>query len=276
LNVNTPPTIDIGKDNYYPAFLWADAKMPQKLTTEIPLEFNQVAQNDGSSVEFEIKNENKDFDIYFDEQLSENGKIKVDANQSQKNINLSIVFHPDAKTGKRTLQMTTVHTDLDRINNEVPENYRLVINAKYSVGWNPLKTLLFWLIVIILAILIIIAIMRRIMNPKIRYNVRIINPVDKPVVGKNRNQARKVVMTSNRQKKQGIINYIFNGKTKYVYDDFWADDIILTAATRGVRIERSRIYTCEPHGGVLNKTDNDGIYSLINENTTQTIQLQIN
>jgi hypothetical protein len=232
LNINTPPTIKLGEVKYYPAFLWSDAKIISKLDTELPLTFNKAAYINLSEVEFYLENENKDFDIYYNDKLAKNGKITIDASDTDINNNLkiSILFHPDAKTGKRTLQITAKTTSLDRINNEEPNNYKLAFNVKYAKGWNPLKTILFWILVAIIAIFVILIVIIRANNPtfKIRkLQVEYYSADGELHYANIPLKGYYEVICSDKKQKQSLFARLFKGKIAYEVNGFWDKKICL-------------------------------------------------
>ena len=69
---------------------------------------------------------------------------------------LSIVFNPKAQEGSRYLKINAINKqELDNINGQPVEQYKLTLRSKYVENWNPLKIILMWLCILILAALIL-------------------------------------------------------------------------------------------------------------------------
>ncbi len=135
---------------------------------------------------------------------------------------------------------------------------------------NPLKVAVSWIGICIGVILVLIGLFGRLSNPKIKFTVGVIFPVS--LIAARKNEARIVILTNNRRKKQSFVNLLFKGKTKYVYMDNLVSDIILTSATRGVRVKTS--YICTPCVAIMNKVQNNGIYTFTSGNSEIKIQIR--
>jgi hypothetical protein len=268
--------IFIGKAKYYPAFLFIPKKEQTILTWDLNPIYNKEAKDAKSEVTFEISNDNPSerFDVFFNNELKSDHRFKVKTDL-EKAI-LGIRFTDKAKEGKRYFQLKTQGNQrLNRINNVSPGDFKLSLRARYQIVQNPLLKGLIWLGILFLTIVGVIAVLHRLSNARIKYNIGLTSPVLKALLRKN--EARKLVLTSQSELKQNIFQRFIFGKTKYVYDDFWKDTFELTAANKGVRISRSDIYEIEPHGGILRSNeDNNGLYTLVNNDTKQTITIKIN
>ena len=268
--------IYLGRAKYYPAFLFVPKKQQTILSWDLRPIFNNHANNAKSEVTFEITNDDPSdkFDIFFNNDLKSDHRFKVSTDQDK--AILGIRFIDNTKEGKHYFQLSAKKTDkLNRINNVSPDEFTLSLRARYQTVRNPLLKGLIWLGVLVVSVVGFIALLHRLSNARIKYNIGLTSPVLKALLRKN--EARKLVLTSNKKLKQNILHRILHGKTKYVYDDFWQDTFELTAANKGVRISRSNIYECKPHGGVLRPNeDNNGLYSLMNSDTGQTITIKIN
>lgn len=267
--------VNIGRARFYSSFLFVPKKEQSILEFDLKPDFNYHAKIAQSKIRFQISGRDggKDYDVFFNGQPITSGEFEL--NSDIKTAVLGVKFHDNAREGKRYFNLKAKNPyNLNRINDEAPENFELSLRAHYQYLMNPLLKGLIWFLIIALIILLLYAIFNRISNSKIKYNVALIEPVSKALLRKN--EARKLVLTSNRNLKQSMYNLLLYGKTKYVYDDFWLDNFELIAAQKGVRISRSKVYNCEPYSGVLKPNDeNNGVYSLIHFENKESIILKI-
>ena len=275
LNLAIESEINIGRARFYPSFLFVPKKEQNLLEVDLSPIFNSHAITARSSLKFVVSGHGgkKDYDVYYNGEPVISDVIEITSDNST--AALGIKFHDNAKEGKRYFNVkASSFYNLNRINNVSPEEFEFSIRARYQAGMNPLLKVIIGLAILILITIVLLSIIFRISNGKIKYNLSIEKPVYKALL--RRNEARKLVLTSNKRLNQTTFNRMLKGKTKYVYDDFWHDDFVLTAATRGVRISKSRIYDCEPFGGILKPNDNNnGQFSLIHTETKKTIILKI-
>ena len=163
----------LGKATWYDRFLFWGASNPDTLSVDLKTLFNEEAINDGASVSIQILDPDggKDFQVIFDNQTAENGNITLKSRDKKPSI-LYIVFNPEAKEGNRYFSIKAVQKhELDKINDQPVEQYELSLRSKYVVYWNPLKTMLMWLCILIIAVLLIwFIIMKHLIYPSISVN----------------------------------------------------------------------------------------------------------
>jgi hypothetical protein len=276
LEIKYKDEVNLGEASFYQKFLFWNEKKQDILEFNLSPTFNAIAKKAYSVTElgiYEINNSQQDFDVYFNGLLCDNNSFIL--NSKAEKALIGIKFHNNAISGKHYFVLKEIKTqNLDRINSDIPQKYQLSLRAKYDIYWNPLKTILLSLFCLILVSMMIFAFFYRLSNPKIKYNISIIDPINCAVVKKN--EARKVILTNNQKFKQNVIQYIFKGQTKFIYNDFWLDNIELTAANHGVRLKKSKIYNCDPYASILKPNeDNEGVYSLIEIGGNQIIKLKI-
>jgi hypothetical protein len=149
------------------------------------------------------------------------------------NLKISVLFNANSKAGKRTLEMTARSASLDYINNAEPNNYKFALNVEYIKKWNPLKTILFWVLIIILGLILTwIIFIRPTFFPV--FKIRELRIEYYSVGGELIPPYRRVklkgcykVICCNKKRKQSLISRLFTGKIVFVTDDFWEMEICL-------------------------------------------------
>lgn len=214
--------------NWYDSFLWWNAAEDKAAVWDLAPEFKNQLASSSLALKFNPA-DNQPFDFkawYNDKPLSNGDIIHIIPNQP---AIIKIQFNHDAEEGKRyfTLTPATV-TDLNLINNQPSDDYSgTSLRTKYNVGWNPLKTILFWLVISILAAIILwFVILRRIIFPAIKLpKVEFIGP-DSFYLSKRIKGARKIVLTSKKQS-QNIISRLFTGEIRYVKGEIFTAEICI-------------------------------------------------
>lgn len=265
---------DMGKATWYDSFLFWGASTPDTLSIDLKALFNDEASKDGSKVEFVIKDKDggKDFQLFFKGQPVENSKITL--NSSNDESILSVVFNTDAKEGKCYLKITPNDKhELDNINEQPVQNYELTLRSKYVVMWNPLKTILMWLGIILLAALILwFLLIKHFMYPSIKVASITIND---PYFSKVRIKGVRKVVFTNKKMEQGLFNRIFTGEILYKKNEIWTAPLAFEAGAKKktLRVVRTKDYVFAPYTSML-KAPND--YVVENTNDRTKIKLSVN
>lgn len=265
----------MGKATWYDSFLFWGASDPDTLSIDLKAAFNDEARKDGSVVKLQIKDDagGKDFQLFYNGQPLSDNTITLNANGNTPSI-LSVVFNSDAKEGKRYFAIKAADKqELDNINDQPVEQYNLCLRAKYVVNWNPLKTILMWLGILILAALLLwFLIVRRLIYPTI--GVKTIQ-INEPYFAKvNVKGVRRVVFT-NKKMEQSLINKIFTGEILYKKNDIWTSPLAFEpgAKKKTLRVMRTKDYVFDPYTSML-KAPSDYVVENTNDNTK--IKLTIN
>ena len=265
----------MGKATWYDSFLFWGASDPDTLSIDLKAAFNDEARKDGSVVKLQIKDDagGKDFQLFYNGQPLSDNTITLNANGNTPSI-LSVVFNSDAKEGKRYFAIKAADKqELDNINDQPVEQYNLCLRAKYVVNWNPLKTILMWLGILILAALLLwFMIVRRLIYPTI--GVKTIQ-INEPYFAKvNVKGVRRVVFT-NKKMEQSLINKIFTGEILYKKNDIWTSPLAFEpgAKKKTLRVMRTKDYVFDPYTSML-KAPSDYVVENTNDNTK--IKLTIN
>lgn len=266
---------DMDKATWYDRFLFWGASDPDTLSVDLKTVFNDEARKEGSAVEFQVVDLDggKDFQLLYNGQPLTNGKITLRSNGNTASI-LSIVFNPSAKEGKRYLAVkATAKQELDNINDQPVEQYQLTLRSKYVVNWNPLKTILMWLGIIILAALLLwFLLVKHFIYPTIKVKTIQIND---PYFSKVNVKGKRRVVFTNKEMEQSLFSRIFTGKILYKKHDIWTSPLTFEAGTKRktLRVLRTKDYAFDPYTSML-KAPNDYVVENTNDNTK--IKITIN
>ena len=266
--------IDMGKAVWYDRFLFWGAREPDTLSIDLKAVFNDEAKRDGSLAEFLITDSDghNDFRLLYNGRPVSNGRFVISSREAEGSV-LSIVFDTDAKEGKRHLTLQeTGRNSLDNINDR-HDLYTTTLRARYSVGWNPLKTILMWLgIAILAALLLWFILLKRLFYPPIKVkSIQVSSPYFSKVNAKGK---RRVVFTDKAQR-QGLLSRIFTGEILYRKNAIWTSPLAFEAGSkkRSLRVSQSKSYVFEPYSSTL-KAPNE--YKVTNTTTGEKIDITIN
>ena len=266
---------DMGKSTWYDSFLFWGASNPDTLNVDLKAAFNDEAKKDGSAVQLLISDEEggKDYQLFYNNQLVEKNRIVLRTDDNRASI-LSIVFNPDAKEGKRYFHINaTAKQELDNINDQPVEGYTLTLRSKYVVNWNPLKTILMCLFIIIIAVLLLwFLFIKHFIYPSI--GIRTIQ-INDPYFSKVNVKGKRRVVFTNKNMKQGLISRIFTGEILYKKNEIWTSPLAFEAGAkkRTLRVVRTKDYAFDPYTSTL-KAPNDYVVENINDKTK--IKITIN
>lgn len=265
----------MGKATWYDSFLFWGASDFDTLSVDLKAFFNEEAKKDGSSVQLQIKDDdgNNDFKLFYNNLLVENGIITINSKDNSPAI-LSVVFNPKAQEGSRYLKITAINKqELDNINGQPVEQYQLSLRSKYVENWNPLKIILMWLCVLILAALFLwFLIAKHFVYPSIGVKTILIND---PYFSKVNVKGKRRVVFTNKNMKQGFLSRIFTGKILYKKNEIWTSPLAFEAGAKKktLRVVRTKDYAFDPYTSTL-KAPND--YVVENINDKKKIKISIN
>ena len=163
--------------------------------------------------------------------------------------------------------------DLDKINDEHVEKYQLSLRAKYVVCWNPLKTILTWLAILILAALLLwMLLIKHLIYPSI--NVKTIQ-INDPYFSKVNVKGKRRVVFTNTNMQQSLLSKLFTGEILYKKNDIWTSPLVFEAGAKKktLRVVRTKDYVFDPYTSTL-KAPNDYVVEKTDDNTR--IKISIN
>lgn len=267
---------DMGRATWYDSFLFWGCSTPDTLTVDLKTSFNDEAKKDGSIVEMQVADEEggMDFQLLYNGQIIEDGIIVLDSKAISNQSLLSLVFNPNAKEGKRYLTIKTIKKqELDKINDEPVEQFRLSLRSKYSTVWNPLKTMLVWLGILAFAVLVLwFLIIKQLIYPPIKIKtIQISDPYFSKVIVKGK---RRVVFT-NKKMKQSLLNRLFTGEILFKKNEIWTSPLSFEAGSKKktLRVMRTKDYVFDPYTSMLKAP---GDYVAENTNDKTKIKITIN
>lgn len=254
---------------WYDSFWWSDATPDQRVEWDLsPIFANQL---NNTILRLKLEGENHDFQAcYNDEPIGKDQVIAIVPNHPAM---LQVLFNHDAETGKRYFHLVPAgHEALDMINEQPVANYEgTSLRTSYSVAWNPLKTLMFWLGVFILALLILwFVVLKPIFFPTIKIGKVEMTGPQAYYVSKRLKGARKVVFTS-KKKSQNIISRMFTGEVRYVRADHFSPELAIlpSGGKKKVKVRSegrlaaswdvcpSTIFSQYEKGRIINRTSGD-------------------
>jgi len=264
----------MGKATWYDSFLFWGASEPDTLSIDLKTVFNDEAKKDGAAVEFLITDTlGQDYQLLYNGQPVNNDTITLHSNDHLASV-LSIVYDSYAKEGKRYLDIRAIpKQELDNINDQPVEQYQLTLRSKYEVNWNPLKTILLWLCILIAAALLLwFLVAKHFIFPTIGIKTIQIND---PYFCKVNVKGKRRVVFTDKKMRQSLLNRIFTGEILYKKNEIWTSPLAFEvgAKKKTLRVMRTKDYVFDPYSAPL-KAPND--YVVENTNTGTKIKITIN
>lgn len=211
---------------WHDSFLWSPEAPQKKITWNLSPVFENSLNNTALKLKFGVpQSVDNDFKAWYNDKEIKNGET-ITLTPGAPAI-LSVEFNKDAATGKRYFELTPVGaTSVDLVNEQPFDSFEgTTLRTSYSVGWNPLATALFWVIIGVLAFLVIwFILLQRIFYPRIKMSRVEFTGPNSYYASKKIKGTRKVVLTS-KNKKQNIFSRIFTGEVKYVKADHFNPEI---------------------------------------------------
>lgn len=248
-------SVSFGTVEYYPAFLWVDSNItPVKKTFDF--DFSQDAKDHNSFAEFQFVDNDGNpistniMQVTIDGKQIEDNRFKISSDVTSKE--LTFTFSSKAKKGKHQGYLKLISHKLDRLdsqpltNNQQVDAFQWTLN--YDKGMNPLAKVLLWIGIALLTLLVIwFLFFKPILYPRIRVNRIEISSKNGYFLNKNINGARMVVFTNN-DKHQNVLNKFFTGKILYIKDSTWQSPWELTPKGRAkaVKIKHHGKYMVTP------------------------------
>lgn len=223
---------------WYDSFLWSESTDEKKISWDLTPEFQNNLTDTEIKLKFSIpKGSTSDFQAWYNQKPIKVGDVVTIS--PNKPAVLEVMFNHDAATGKRYFELLPAkYKSLDMVN-EVPisEYQGTSLRTEYHVGWNPLKTFLFWLLVVLIGVLILwFVILKRIFFPKIQMSRVEFTGPGSYYVSKRLRGARKIVF-SDSKKKQNFLSLVFTGKVRCVRAGHFQPALIIEAAPGHHRVK---------------------------------------
>lgn len=267
--------------HWHDSFLWSKASEPGFVEVDLKPEFTDIDPNKESPaaafiVEATDSIDGKaaqDFSVtYNGEPIAAGQPIIV---TPEGNHLLRITFNTDAQNGKRYFRLVPVSVRNVGMINGVPAERleELPVRTTYEEDWNPLKTVLFWTVIIILgALMLWFAVLRRQIYPTIKVGKLTFTGPDSYFKQKSIKGARKVVLTT-RATKQSALSKLFTGKVIYEQASHFTPELVIVPASRKrIRFDHPKGWIVFP-SATLNRHSEA---SVRNEATGQKMDIMVN
>lgn len=216
---------------WHDSFLWSKAAPEEKVKWDLTPIFSNQLSDSQLKLKFESE-EVQDFEAWYNGSPIHKGDIITISPNSP--AVLEVQFAHNAKEGKRYFTLSPANVkSIDYINDQPSAQYSgTSLRTEYDVSWSPLKTVFFWLGIILLAALILwFIVLRGIFFPKIRVGkIEMMGPGDF-FKSKRLKGARKVVLT-NRKRSQNPVSRLFTGEIRYVRADHFSPEISIEPGAR--------------------------------------------
>lgn len=267
---------DMGDAEWYDSFLFWGAKEQDTLKVDLKAMFNDEAKKDGSVVilaplQLPRGGEQGHYRLLLNGEPIE-GPITFDASNMPDKCVLGLVFDDNAEEGKHYVTLRFKDKkNLETINGAPAKDFEVTLRAEYDVEWNPLKTILMWLGLIILGALILwFLIFKHIFFPTFKVgSVMVTDPYYSNIRIKG---ARRLIF-SNRKIEQSALNKLFTGTVLCNVNGCWSQPLVMEPAKKKIRVERNRTYVFDPYGAQLNPhTD----YVVENTETNEKVKMTVN
>lgn len=263
----------IGTAEWYDAFLFCGARKPQRLKVDLGAQFNSEAIADKSSITLRIADadKHKDCTFYFNGQKVSKGAVTLKASEQAQAV-FEVEYTPQAKQGKRYIDISVKQTDkLECVNMQQAKQYKVTLRAEYDVVWNPLKVILLWLGILIVAALVLwFLILKPMLYPTISVGSIMISD---PYFSNVRVKGARRVIFANKMQRQSALNRLFTGKVICNVNPCWTKPLVMEPSKKRIRVQRNSAYVFDPFGAILSpRTD----YVVLNNETNQKIQLKVN
>lgn len=273
LNSNSLDEIAAPGADYHPAFLFCSESAPDTMVIDLSPAFNDAACKAGSAATLQISaadGQPRDYTAACDgSPIGDDGKFTLRPGAAGR---LTLVFAPDALTGKRYFDINVASTHrLETVNDmAATDSVTLPVRTSYSTHMNPLALGLMWAAIILAAALILwFAILRRMVYPTMKLSMLQLSGPAPYMAQKKIKGSVKVVLTS-RKIRQSALSRLFKGRVTAIVSPVWADPIEIVPRRRGAVMRTHNRWNVSP-----TTTLRPGDYTLINIATKAKTTLKV-
>ena len=234
--------------DYYENFLWKKY-VPDTIKKVINFEFNQdsrIYMKEPLVLGFFKKKDNDkfvqvnndEFELFVDGERVPDNKIVVKPDSEKKNI--GIVFKNETENKVHYWYLKVMNNGgLDRINDfEVSDlensgSVLMEVSVEKNKIWNPLaKILTITGLIILIALVIWMFFMKPVTYPSFRAGMITLQDPEPYSAVISTKGTRMIVLTSDKNKKQSMLNRLFTGKIKYNVNPIWTSDVVFIPRDR--------------------------------------------
>ena len=219
---------DVGTAHYYNKFLFWGESGVDTLNYTITPEFSPEAVQAGAKANFSVQA--KCAEVFVNG--SQGTSFTLDARKSDA-VTLGILFDRNAPKGRHdiTIKVTQV-SQLECIQNTRPANgFVYPMTAKLEENWNPLKTTLTWLgIVLIVTLLLWFLVLKRQVFPCIKVGTL---RISEPYFSQRKIKGARMVVLTDKPSRQSRINRLFTGRIIYAVNPVWSSPMVFERTNNG-------------------------------------------
>lgn len=259
-----------GTANTYGSFLFNKGKSFDVAKVDLGASFNDQAKKRGCNLVMMISSPS----LYH---FKYNGK-PVDrsfiiSSKDYKSI-LEIEVPHNSPKGDITIHLRGHSSTLETINAEETKNYINSVRFAHEECWNPLKTILFWAVIAVTAVLLLwFLLLRPICYPRIRLSRIQMTDSNGYFVGKKINGAKKVIVGPNKGH-QSFINKLFTRRIVYIVSPMWQSvwEMYPKGRKKVVRVNLHGNYMIKP---ITFEFENLKTYQLVDKKSNNVITIKI-
>lgn len=269
---NNLEEINVEGITWHDSFLWSTSSEDKSIEWDLSPIFKNQLQDTQISLKFSLpEGEKEDFQAWYNNKPLKIGDV-IKLIPGEKAI-IRVLFNHNAQEGKRYFELKPEnYNSLNMVNNfPIEKFYGTTLSTEYKIGWNPLKTIMFWIGIGILILLMLwFLVIRRMVFPKIKMSKIQLTGPNSYYLSKKIKGARKIVLTSKR-KSQSFLSRIFTGEIRYIKSELFNPELIIlpSGAKKKVKLQTknklsdgweiypSAIFNQYDHGTLTNRTTND-------------------
>ena len=267
-----------GEASWYDSFLLWGKKDQDTINIPLNDKWNELAKKYASGVNLHISCESlkpDDYKMFLNgKEIPHNGTIKLTAGNEQDV--LSVVFSDDAPDDTHYFTIKATPSDCNKLEciNDIDVNiqpYENSLRITYNICWNPLKTFLFWFVILLIALAVLwFLVLKPTLISKFK-NSSIM--VMEPYYSRIRvNGARKLVFTS-KPKKDGFFPRVFLGQTVYAINPIWRNDLVMEPGLKkNMRVIANKNFIIDPYASNLQPTCE---YKIIDTETNDKVKVMV-
>lgn len=210
---------DAGTAETYSDFLFFKGKDFNKLSVHLGSAFNEQAKKSGCSMTMTIKSPDK-CKIYYEGKLI-HGNFQLTPQNS--NSELTVEVPHTLAEADFYIDLHGISPNIETVNSELGNRYSSKIHFIHNRCWHPVKTVLFWLVIVIFILLSVwFVVLKWIVYPRIRLSrIELKCEAKKYYENKRINSARKVIVGPEKGR-QSYLNRFFTGRIVYISNkDIW-------------------------------------------------------
>lgn len=276
-NLNIISEEQSGEGDWYDSFLCWGAKEPDTIRIALDNTWNELAKKYGSTLKIHVKTDKLkkgDYTLLLNGKPVEQDAFTLSSGSENDELDIVMATHVDDDTYYFELNASPRDCNkLETINDNDIQTaaYANSLRIDYDVCWNPLKTFLFCLILLLAALALLWFCCLRLLLIS-RFKVGSLMVMDPYYSNLRINGVRKLVFTS-KQKSDSLIKRIFLGKTIYSINPVWTTDLTMEPGMKkSVRmLSTGGKYTVDPYASLLKQ----GEYTIINNTTNDKVKIMI-